>query len=126
MRTAEALLIKAECENELENPAEAVTLINQIRTRAGLSDFSSNDKQAIREEIFAQRRFELCFEDERWFDLQRWDALEPGKMDAILNAFVNYRGASSYNREAKNRLYPIPITEIVKVPEGVLTQNPGF
>ncbi len=126
MRTAEALLIKAECENELENPAEAVTLINQIRTRAELSDFSSNDKQAIREEIFAQRRFELCFENERWFDLQRWDALEPGKMDAILNAFVNYRGASSYNWEAKYRLYPIPITEIVKVPEGVLTQNPGF
>ena len=126
MRTAEALLIKAECENELGNPAEAVTLINQIRNRAGLSDFSSNDKQEIRAEIFAQRRFELCFENERWFDLQRWDALEPGKMDEILNAFVNYRGASSYNWDPKYRLYPIPITEIAKVPTGVLTQNPGF
>ena len=126
MRTAEALLMKAECENELGNPDVAVTLINQIRTRAGLSDFSSNDQQEIREEIFAQRRFELCFEDERWFDLQRWDALEPGKMDEILNAFVNYRGPSSYNWDPKYRLYPIPIVEIAKVSEGVLTQNPGF
>ena len=70
--------------------------------------------------------FELCFEDERWFDLQRWDALEPGKMNEILNAFVNYLGDSQYNWDPKYRLYPIPITEIAKVPEGVLTQNPGF
>jgi len=127
MRTAEALLIKAECENELGNPGAAVPLINQIRTRAGLPDFSSSDQQEIREEIFLQRRLELALENERWFDLHRWDQLEPGKMTEILDAFIQYRGeTTAVSWSDQYRLYPIPILEIKKVGEDILEQNPGY
>lgn len=133
-RYADILLMKAECENELGNTAAALPLINQIRSRAGLADFASDDKQATREEIFLQRRLELAFEEERWFDLLRWDKLEPGKMTEILDAFVDYiwikNGSQGdppvWKWDERYKLYPIPILEIAKVGADILEQNPGY
>lgn len=118
MRYAEALLISAECENELGNGGKAVQIINQIRSRAGLDDFSSSDKNAIWEEIFTQRRLELAFENERWFDIQR-----SGKAKKILDAFTS---GTAYSYSDTYALFPIPQVEIGKVGKNVLSQNPGY
>jgi len=122
MRYAEALLISAEVENQLGNGAAAVTLINQIRTRAGLPDFASGDQAAIHDEVMLQRRLELAFENERWFDIKR-----SGKHGELLDAFINYLGPPegiSWNDQYL--LSPIPILEIKKVGEDVLVQNDGY
>lgn len=122
MRYAEALLISAEVENQLGNGPRAVELVNIIRNRAGLGDFSSGDQAEIHEEVLLQRRLELAFENERWFDIKR----QPNYA-VIINEFINYEGTPegiSWNDQYL--LFPIPILEIKKVGSDVLTQNPGY
>lgn len=121
MRYAEALLISAEVENQLGNGARAVELINMIRSRAGLADFASTDQAAIHEEVYMQRRLELAFEQERWFDIIR-----SGKATEILTEFINYVGTPKYVFTDKNLLFPIPEIEIEKVGSDILSQNPGY
>lgn len=118
MRYAEALLISAEDENNLGNTDQAVAIINLIRNRAGLNDFSSSDQDSIQAEIYLQRRLELAFEDERWFDIQR-----SGKAAQILAPFT---AGTSYPYSETYALFPIPQVEIGKLGPDVLKQNPGY
>ncbi|MCK5370085.1 MAG: RagB/SusD family nutrient uptake outer membrane protein, partial [Cyclobacteriaceae bacterium] len=122
MRYAEALLISAEVENQLDNPARAVELVNMIRSRAKLLDFSSTDKAEIHQEVILQRRLELAFENERWFDIKR----QPNYVE-IINEFIYYTGTpEGISWNDTYLLYPIPILEISKVGPDILTQNPGY
>lgn len=76
IRYAEVLLNKAEAAIKLGGKdAEATSLINRIRNRAGLDDFSGSDLMA---ELKMQRRLELAFEcpGHRYFDLLRWGESE--------------------------------------------------
>ncbi len=61
IRLADIMLLRAEALNQIggeANKTEALTLLNTIRTRAGLA-------------ILHERSVELCFEGHRWFDLVR-------------------------------------------------------
>ena len=76
IRYAEVLLNKAEAAIKLGGKdAEAKSLINQIRNRAGLDDFTGSD---LMTELKLQRRLELAFEcpGHRYFDLLRWGESE--------------------------------------------------
>lgn len=66
-RYAEVLLLLAEALEEQGKDGEAITLLNQVRTRAGLGAATGN----LGEAIFNERRVELAFENKRWFDLVR-------------------------------------------------------
>ena len=66
-RYSEVLLFLAEALSEQGKTAEAATYLNQVRTRAGLSEAQGDMKEAI----FRERRVELAFENKRWFDLVR-------------------------------------------------------
>lgn len=72
LRYADILLMKAEALiwTKGEGNSEAVALLNQIRTRAGLSADSKGTKKELKQE----RRCELAFEflSPRWLDLMRW------------------------------------------------------
>lgn len=81
-RYADALLIYAEAENQLNGPtAAAYDAINQVRRRAygvpltaasALADLPSGlSKQQFDDLIFRERGYEFFFEDKRWFDMQR-------------------------------------------------------
>ena len=118
MRYAEALLISAEVENQLGNSTRAVELINMIRSRAGLADFVSADQAAIHDEVYLQRRLELAFENERWFDIIR-----SGKASQILGDFT---AGTAYSFSDTYLLFPIPAIEIGKVGSDVMTQNSGY
>lgn len=118
MRYAEALLISAEAENQLGNTSVAVDRVNMIRNRAGLDDFESSSQQAIQDEIYLQRRLELAFEDERWFDIQR-----SGKAAQIL---ADFTAGTAYSYSDTYALFPIPQNEIGKVGTDILAQNPGY
>ena len=74
LRYAEVLLNKAEAAYKL-NKNDYQSLINQIRNRAGLDNYSGNDWWA---EYKTQRRLEFAFEcpGHRYFDLLRWSEAE--------------------------------------------------
>jgi starch-binding outer membrane protein, SusD/RagB family len=61
--------------------AESVDLINELRQRADLSDWSTSDfasKQEFLDAIAVERRKELCFEGHRRMDLlRRGQSLRP-------------------------------------------------
>lgn len=77
IRFAEVLLIYAEALNEAEGKpsAEAYAAIDRVRERAGISllkNIKPNLSQSdFREYVFEERRKELVFEFQRWFDLSR-------------------------------------------------------
>lgn len=74
LRYAEVLLNKAEAAYKL-NKNDYQSLINQIRNRAGLDNYSGNDWWT---EYKTQRRLEFAFEcpGHRYFDLLRWSEAE--------------------------------------------------
>lgn len=75
LRYAEVLLNKAEAAIKLNKENEALSLVNQIRNRAGLDNYSGND---LWSEYKTQRRLEFAFEcpGHRYFDLLRWSEAE--------------------------------------------------
>lgn len=121
IRYAELLLIHAEAENEANGPtAKAYKSLNRVRNRAGLANLTPNlTKNQFRDSLYLDRRLELVFEYQRWFDLIR-------QKDGNGNStFVkNLQTAGKTNATDKHRLYPIPQSEIDNNPK--LTQNPGW
>lgn len=111
-RYAEVLLIAAEALNENGKTDPALTYLNLIRYRAGLIDFSSTDKNEIREQIYKDRRSELAMEGKRFFDL-----IHQGRGGDVLGnlGFI----------ESKHNLFPIPQSEI-DLSDGLLSQNPNW
>lgn len=77
-RLADIMLLRAEALIQLDrgNLDEAMTLVNDIRRRAGIgpidpSEYHSMDNEEIDDIIMKERQKELCFEGKRWFDLVR-------------------------------------------------------
>jgi hypothetical protein len=119
-RLADVLLLKAEALNETGNLAGARTLVNQIRTRVKLPATPAADQSAMRLAIEKERRLELAFEANRWFDLKRTDRVIP-----VLQAVKDGSGNSlKYNPTENRLLWPIPQGEIDK--NANLKQNEGY
>lgn len=116
MRFAEVLLMKAEALNELGQTTQALVPLNKVRERAGLPAILSSTQNDLKYKILKERRMELAFEGQRWFDLIRVD---DGQY--ALN-FLHSIGKS--NASATHLLLPIPQIEIDRNPK--LTQNPGY
>ncbi|WP_117881622.1 RagB/SusD family nutrient uptake outer membrane protein [Aureibaculum luteum] len=86
MRYAELLLIHAEAilaGGSSTSDVMALNSFNAVRNRAGLSSLTS----ITFDDIFNERRKELCFEGDYWFDLGRLD-----KTDAIAIMSAQNRG----------------------------------
>ena len=113
LRYADVLLMAAEAANELggaANQANAVTWINQVRTRAGLGNAVFTSQATFRDQVKKERRAEFAMEFERFFDLVRWG-------DAI-----NVLGPLGYQN--KHRYFPIPTPAMDGNPK--LVQNPDW
>ena len=123
LRYAEVLLNYAEAENEASGPDQSVyNAVNQVRNRSGLADLPAGlTKDGMREKIRHERRVELCFEGQRYFDLVRWGIAK----DIIPKiAYVNDPTVFRVWKDAYT-LFPILQTEIDKDPDN-LKQNPGY
>jgi starch-binding outer membrane protein, SusD/RagB family len=122
IRYAEVLLIHAEAENELNGPtSKAYASLNKVRNRAGLANLTEGlSQEQFRDSVYLDRRLELVFEYQRWFDLVR-------QKDAGGNSiFVKtLQAAGKPNAAEKHRLHPIPQQEIDLNPDRV-TQNAGY
>lgn len=79
VRLADVMLLKAEAHARLQTPENgvALTLLNSIRNRAGLTSLTeataTSEYGDVVSAIMHERRIELCFEGHRWFDLVRTD-----------------------------------------------------
>jgi hypothetical protein len=122
LRYGDVILLYAEALNENGKTTDALTQLNLIRTRAGLASKAGLSQTDARTAIRNERRIELCFEGERWFDLVRW-----GTFVQVMTAFKASPGSINGtigNITTNLALYPIPLREIQLNPN--LTQNPGY
>lgn len=74
-RLGETYLNAAEAAVELGSDGEARTFVKPIRIRAGLKqnlDFATYGGIALRDRIRNERKVELAFEDQRYWDVRRW------------------------------------------------------
>ncbi len=117
LRYADVLLMEAEAFNQLGRTNEALVPLNLVRQRAGLPDVQPGLSQsALRDTILHERRMELAFEGQRWFDLIRVD-----NGQYALNFF---HSIGKTNFTSKFLLLPVPQEEIDANPN--LKQNPGY
>lgn len=121
-RYSDALLLLAECLVEQNKAAEALPYLNQVRKRAGLPNLSV----ATKENIAAERRHELAFENHRWTDLIR-----TGKAVEVMNAFgvtmkslYGFILPTAFNVTQDRLIYPIPYRELQINTN--LEQNSGY
>jgi hypothetical protein len=131
MRYADVLLLYAEALNESGNTAGALTVLQQVRTRAGLATDLTLDQPGTRAAIRKERRVELCFEGHRWWDLIRTDQMMP-----VMTAFAASNGSGIAGspiqigaQYAFKALYPIPQSEINLIKGkglNTLPQNFGY
>ncbi len=145
IRFADVLLWAAECEVEVGSLANAVTLVNQVRSRikdnpsswvkAGgvnaanyqIGLYTAFADQAFgRKAVRFERKLELAMEGHRFFDLVRY-----GTADVEMNAYIakekakrTYFTSSSFVK-GKSEYFPIPQSQI-DLSKGALKQNPGY
>lgn len=114
LRLADVMLLYAETLNENGSSAEDVLdLLDPIRTRAGLEALDHtvlNTQALVRQAILDERRLELAYEGQRWFDLVR-----TGTVDAEMGETI----------DSRYHLFPIPVSEVM-ASFGVIKQNEGY
>lgn len=130
IRVGDILLLYAELTAELEGvTADAVKYLNMTRERAGIpvytmADFGSMTqfRAALREE----RRMELAFENQRFFDLKRW-----GIATQTINDFLLIKESAFYSQygyvkaiQDWQTLLPIPLSVTNINPD--VAQNVGY
>lgn len=113
LRLGEIYLIKAEAANELGQTTQALDALNEVRRRVDLPNVTTTNKDELRKAIWKERRLELAFEHDRWFDLIRTDQAYDA-MTANGKKFI----------KGKHELFPIPNQQLIDVP--TMTQNPGW
>ena len=119
LRSADVHLLVAEA--KIRSGQNGDTELNAVRTRAGLSPLNN----ATMDDIIHERRVELAGENQRHFDLMRWD--KAGIVD-IVSIYGEDRGQFDPPRSFdRNRHYyfAIPQREI-DLSNGILEQNEGY
>lgn len=148
-RYAEVLLNYAEALNEAQGTAampQVLAAINLIRTRTGVAmpalqttnptgnGYVAPTQAEIRKRIRNERRVELCFEEQRFYDVRRWKEGETTfnkpvtgmRITQVTPTTFTYTPFTVENRvfTARNYLYPISQNELNRSPR--LGQNPGY
>lgn len=136
LRFADVYLMLAEAYERVGQPENAILYLDKVRTRTGnnLADYKTSLQDAkyaakcsdLRAAIFHERRLELCFENVRWFDLQR---LYPNHDDlaAYMRSIkvVDFAEPTKFSDfKAYEALLPIPYNETYLNPN--LGQNEGY
>jgi hypothetical protein len=143
LRFSDVLLMYGEAAGNAD--ANSLTYLNQVRTRAGLpaalaasvsTDIQFSDSLAL------ERRRELAFENQRWFDILRFNTTLPTVKNSVQTIKDHYNNIiAHYNRYPLPRLsiaelqanvtqekmlLPIPQREIDTNTKVVIAQNPGY
>lgn len=136
-RYAEVLLNYAEACLELGQEAEAKKYIDMIRARAGMPPIPADvTGDALMARYRNERKIELAFEEQRYFDIRRWmiapDVMLDGKGIDIRYPYgsntPNYKVVNiEYEKRVwKNKVYFLPILQDELNRNDSLIQNPGY
>lgn len=121
LRYADVLLMHAEAllagAPSTTNSA-AIDSYMAVRIRAGFDAVADRPSTLTKDALLVERRVELAFENQRFFDLIRF-----GVADAVLSAHATAMGYGSY--DVRKLLLPIPARER-NLSGGLLSQNPGY
>jgi starch-binding outer membrane protein, SusD/RagB family len=141
LRYADVLLMMAEAQGY--TPA-SITLINQVRARTTLGNLPAtvNSVATFEQALATERRFEFAFENQRWFDLLRFNTtLTTIKAEDVLKNAFDKEYVKHYqtypaprlslvelqnNVTAQKLLLPIPQREIDTNTGLKIEQNPGY
>lgn len=125
LRGADIMLLKAEALARKNQLVQAAQVVNTVRKRVGLSDLSSaatSSQESMLDAVLLERRLELAFEGQRWFDLIR-----NNKLQSVMNT-LNQRDPGRLTQarafSAESELLPIP--QPVLDENTNLKQNPGY
>ncbi|KAA6348004.1 RagB/SusD family nutrient uptake outer membrane protein [termite gut metagenome] len=145
-RLGELLLDYAEAAAEAGHLAEARAATNEVRDRVGMPGLPDMPQSDLILRIRNERRVELAWEEQRYFDLRRWQTPQ-GDLSATckwLTAMTITKnggddGSLAYTRvnittiprggwQNKDLLLPLPLNEVSRLEPltGVLWQNPGW
>jgi hypothetical protein len=131
LRYADVLLMEAEALANTGDYPNSIIYLNQVRTRARNGQALTvvppkvfTTQAQLLTDILHERRVELSFEGQRWFDLLRSGSTN---FVNILTAEFKADGFSAYTGSItpSKMLYPIPYREINLNTPGY-TQNPGY
>jgi hypothetical protein len=120
LRYADVLLLYAEALSQaaIQFSGEALSALNQVRSRAGAPVYTEAQvatQAAFRDAVIAERRLELALENDRWFDLVR------------TGTAVNALQSTKITVPANRLIYPIPQAEIDTYNNpATFPQNPGY
>jgi hypothetical protein len=121
IRTAEAILNRAEAYVQLGKLPEALKDLNDLRrTRIiGYTDESIGDKVALLQKVRDERRKEFYMEGFRWFDLRRYG------MPEIHHRYQRELGEAilNYTLTAKDAMYTLPFPTVLLMRNPLLIQN---
>ena len=126
-RYADVLLLKAEALIMKDSPDldGAANIINQVRNRVGLPELTAAakaNKENLLNAYLKERRMELAFEGQRWFDLVRLD-----KVEEVMNAvYAKDSGRKSLVYKFDENSYRMPIPQASIDINKNLVQNPGY
>jgi starch-binding outer membrane protein, SusD/RagB family len=139
-RYAEILLNYAEASIELNEPVDALDALNQIRRRAGMPDLAAGPD--LRDEYRNERRIEMAFEEQRFFDVRRWMIAPQVLNREALGINIFLEGDSRTNRATwrnyryethsiqprawNDKMYFMPIHRDELNRNSMLTQNPTY
>ena len=121
LRLADVLLMHSEAilaGGASTQSLQAIQSYNKVRVRAGMAPLAEDGSATLTKQMLLdERRIELAFENQRFYDLIRF-----GEAENVLGAFAASKG---YSFAPTDLLLPIPQREI-NVSGGALTQNPGY
>ena len=148
-RYGEVLLNYAEALNEVAlaggtiDNKEVLNSLIQLRKRAGIEPGNENyyglpapqnyDAAEMREIIRNERRIEMAFEEQRYWDIRRWRIAEDIFKEPLKGLNIQVVGNKTiYNEvnvlsaefDTKRYFYPIPYSEVIK--NGNMIQNPNW
>ena len=128
LRLAEMYLIVAEGLGATPAGYEA---INKVRRRAfgvdynqpsAVADLTPANTANFQDAVIKERKYELAFEFDRWFDMKRTKTLISGM--TAQSAYLATLGVKRGIPTEKNYVLPLPQTELDANPK--LVQNPGY
>jgi hypothetical protein len=121
MRFAEVMLNYAEAANETGTPDVALSILKEIRERAGIEPgddgnygITATTREEIREAILAERNIEFCFEGKYFWDLRRLrmlDRLDGKTKYGVESIAINADGSEMSISEAKTKAENNELTE---------------
>ena len=124
-RYADVLLLKAEALIANGKLADAAAIINQIRHRAELPNLdasTASNADDLLDAYLNERRMELAFEAQRWYDLVRLD-----KVEEVMNAvYAKDSGRAAQRNLFSQNSYLMPLPQPVLDTNDNLVQNPGY